>query len=258
MIVSARKRDGAPAELSAADLEIKVDGKVVTVQDVHRLDRPPLRYCLLFDSSGSQRRRFKQQQDTATELLSRITRKGQDYGALVAFNNEFYLDAEGSDPDQLVRAVGKERAVGGTAIYDAAARCANHLVKAAPGGGVRVMFILSDGEDNASNVSQDATASALVRAGVRAYGLGGTGGQRAITAVKHLTEDSGGKVYVIWKEQDLEAALTDLAGELSSLFAITASPAVVLPGGRSYKLEIRTFKKDVSLAGPHQYYIPKQ
>jgi hypothetical protein len=63
-------QDGTPAGLSTSDIEIKADGKPVPAQEV--VGRSPLHYCLLFDISGSQRDRFKLQQDEAIELLSKV------------------------------------------------------------------------------------------------------------------------------------------------------------------------------------------
>src|ERR1700722_14813936 len=72
LLISVRAKDG-PVELTAADLEIKQDGRRVRIQQVRKLDIP-LRYCALFDTSGSEHDQFKRQQYTAIQLVEQVIR----------------------------------------------------------------------------------------------------------------------------------------------------------------------------------------
>jgi|SRR5450432_2544297 hypothetical protein len=118
ILMTARAKNGAPTELSAADLDMKADGKPLTVNEVRRLRRDMLHYCLLFDLSGSERSHLTQGQEDAARLLSKVLQTG-DRGFLVAFNDKFHFSAEGTDPQELVNALVRERAFGGTGFYDA-------------------------------------------------------------------------------------------------------------------------------------------
>ncbi len=257
VVFSARSNDGKPAELSAADLEVKVDGKAAVVHDVLRLGRPDLRYCLLFDSSGSQRQRLQIQKQAATEILSKIVQPDRDFGTLIAFNDLIQLDNEGHSPAQIIQDVTTLRTFGGTALYDTAVKCANRLSQSQTTG-TRVMFILSDGEDNASHINRDQTLNALVKAAAKIYVIGDVEGPIAIKAMRRFAEDSGGKVYLTRNNKDLDAAQADLSGELNSTLSVTLAPPGGLTGGRSYKLEIKTTKKGVKITNPHQWYVPAQ
>src|ERR1019366_9272705 len=78
ILVTARLKDGTPTGLSTADIEIKVDGKPVTVQEV--VAGASMNYCILFDGRRSERDRFKLQQHEAIELLSKVP--ASDHGML--------------------------------------------------------------------------------------------------------------------------------------------------------------------------------
>jgi VWFA-related protein len=254
VLITARAKNGAPTDLSAADLDVKVDGKPLTVNEVHRLSRSMLHYCLLFDLSGSERSHLKQGEDDAARLLSKVLQTG-DRGFLVPFNEKFHFSAEETDPQELVNALVRERAFGGTAFYDAIVGAADHIAQSAPD---RVMFIMSDGEDNASLADQNAVVSALLTAGIKIYANGRhydpTAGpfqsERGAKILKKIAESTGGKVYTTSKEKDFDAALADIGDDLTDIFAITYTPPARKSNGQLHKLEIKSRKKDISITAP--------
>jgi hypothetical protein len=167
------------------------------------------------------------------------------------------LASEGHNPAQLIQDVTTLRTFGGTALYDTAEKCANRLSQSQTTG-TRVMFILSDGEDNASHINRDQTSNALVKAAAKIYVIGDVEGPIAVKAMRRFAEDSGGKVYFTRNNKDLDAAQADLTGELNSMLSVTLTPTGGLTGGRSYKLEIIATKKGVKITSPHQWYVAAQ
>jgi VWFA-related protein len=258
IFITAQPKDARPIELSTADITIKVDGKSAIVQEVHRVAaETPLRYCLLFDSSGSRRDGFKLQQDEATELLSKAVKAGSDHGLLVVLNkSRYFLDGEGTDPQQFVYRIANDWPQGGTAFYDAMIASANYMLKNAPDPGPRVMFILSDGGDNASVKPEEAAELALVTAGIKVYVLGqatlnSPHVMRGVSTLKQLAERTGGKAYFP-EQDDVQTAVADIANELNNIFAVT----VALPeekSGQFHKLEVESSRKDVSIRAPDRY-----
>jgi VWFA-related protein len=259
ILISARNKDGSAAELSTSEIEVKLDGKTTAVSELRRLPRPALQYCLLFDSSGSQRAVLELQREQATQFLSKIPQPGRDYGRFVAFSDKPYLDAEGTDPQKLIRALTKENARGATALYDSMAACSDELSKAAPDA-FRLMLLLSDGGDDASHLTRDATIQILVKAQVRVFAIGRGEERGAVTALKQFAEATGGKNYSAWKKGDLENALADISGELDSLFGVTLAPATSPRGDGLHKIELKYkgSKKDISLSAPRKYCAPAQ
>jgi len=255
ILISVQNKDGTPAELSSADLQVKIDGKDVSVHDIHRLSLA-LHYCLLFDTSGSQKARFKEQQDEAIAFLSRVPQPGRDYGTMVTFNDRAFLDAEGVDPRTLIASITKENPVGGTALYDAIISCANRLAKSSLDSPQRFIFLFSDGEDNSSRLTLDKTAALLAETGVRFYAIGDFEERRAELAMKHLAQASGGNVFFARKAKDTDSAMTEISAQISSLFLMTLADTP--RADHPLRLEMKCLKKEMSVLAPRAIYIPAQ
>jgi VWFA-related protein len=275
--ITARDHDDKPSELSASDLQVKIDGKPASVSDTRRL-RPGLCYCLLLDNSGSTRHTLQAQKDRATALLSTIPQAGRDYGVLVNFNDSAYVDAEGTDPKKLLKALDKAGSRGGTALYDAMIACSDLLSKhdlpkndlskndlsKSPLDALRLMFIFSDGDDNASNVSLEAVEHAVISAQVRVYALEEKDTASPNTSVRtrgpetlrRLSEISGGKHFPPGKKMEPEQIAADISADLASLYAVTLTSDQTLTAGRFYKLEVKSGRKNIAITAPRQYFVP--
>ncbi len=222
-----------------------------------------LHYCLLLDTSNSERERFKREQDEAKELLSKVVQAGRDDGTLVAFSDQVYLDAEGRDPLELMNAIAKETPGGPTALYNAVVSSADHMSRSASGPGLRVMFILSDGDDNFSRLNLNAAVLALLKAGIRVYVIGGTpddarlNGGRAGDALKQFAESTGGRVFFPVDQEDVGKAVTDITDELANIFTVTYTLPGQNPDGQLHKLQVKCRKKDVSITAPDRSYAPR-
>ena len=79
-------------------------------------------------------------------------------------------------------------------MYDAMARCSERMQKAAAEGEQRVMFLFSDGEDDASRITQKEAGEDLVRAGIRVYALATEFGPRGKRKVETLCSLTGGRM----------------------------------------------------------------
>jgi hypothetical protein len=258
------KNEPSP-ELSASDLEVKLDGKPASVSDARRM-APALHYCLLLDDSGSTRPARSAQHDEAVALLSKIPRPNRDYGLLVTFNDEPYLDAEGADPQKLIKSIYQDSR-GATALYDAMVACSDYLSKRdSPKDEpetLQVMFVLSDGIDNISRTSAEDAERTLIARGVRVYSIGEeyAGSNRtsqvakASKSLKRLVEATGGKDYPLNKRMTTEQIVQDISSDLASLYAVTLSPERALAVGYVYKLEVRCRKSDCAVTAPRGYSL---
>ncbi len=259
--ITARNPDGTPAELSGSDLEVKIDGKRIATTEIRRANES-LRYCLLLDTSGSQRQFLQTQHDEAVALLSKIPQPGRDYGLLVPFSDQAFLDAESSDPQKLIKAIRLD-ARGGTAMFDAMVACSGALSKGAPDAALHTMFIISDGEDNASKVTRTAVERALISSRVRVYAIAekdadSSHSSRGIANLEYLAELTGGKSYLPGRKWTLDKILADIATDLAGLYAVTPNSDRALAADRFHKLEVKSTRKDVAISAPRQYFVPLQ
>jgi VWFA-related protein len=262
--ISAQSKDGTPRALSISDLEVKIDGKPASVRDVRPLS-PALHYCLLLDISSSTRSTRNTQREIAVALLSKIPKASRDYGLLVAFNDQAYLDAEGTDPQKLIKSI-QQDARGATAMYDAMVACSDHLSKndSAPDT-PRVMFVLSDGVDNASRTFQDEAERTLIRERIRVYSIREKFTEpyqrtaevaRENKSLRQLVESTGGKNYLLTKEVTLDRIVQDISADLSGLYAVALISEKTVPPGHVCKLEVRCGKKDCAVTAPREYFVP--
>lgn len=263
--ITVHNKNDPSSALSASDLEVKLDGKPASVSDGRRLS-PALLYCLLLDISGSTRPARHRQHDEAVALLSKIPRVGRDYGLLVAFNDQAYLDAEGTDPQKLIKNINQESR-GATAVYDAMVACSDHLSKDdSPKAGsdtLRLMFVLSDGIDNSSRATREDAERTLIAERIRVYSIAEeVAGYRpdqvakANKSLKQLVESTGGKGYLLTNKMTLDQIVQDISNDLASLYAVTLSSERTMPRGHVCKLEVRCVNKDCTVTAPREYFIP--
>jgi Ca-activated chloride channel family protein len=262
ILISVRNKDGSPAGISASDLKIKLDGNETSVKSAKSASGIPLYYWLLVDSSGSERSFLKQERDEAAVLLSKVVQSGRDYGTLVSFDQDAYLDAEGTDPQALLKAMAKDIARGSTALFDALFSSADRPTDVRED--VRVMFLFGDGQDNNSHVSRDEAMQALLREKIRVYAFGHEGGEsegapshgKGSENLKQFAETTGGNVYFPRKSSDFEKAAAEIAGELRSIVSVTFTPSALKSASPIHKLEIECKKRGVSVEAPRLYYVP--
>ena len=145
------------------------DGKPQTIVSFRHEDIP-VAMGVLIDNSGSMREKRAKVNQAALNLVR--ASNPQDEVFVVNFNDEYYLDQDfTNDLLKLKEALEKIDAKGGTALYEAVVASADHLKRNARLER-KVLFVVTDGEDNASQETLE-------------------------QAVKHLQEENGPAVYAI-------------------------------------------------------------
>lgn len=145
------------------------DGKPQNIISFHNEDIP-VAMGIIIDNSGSMREKRSKVNQAALNLVRSSNPKDEVF--VVNFNDEYYLDQDFTNNLlKLKEALEKIDARGGTALYDAVVASADHLKRNARLE-KKVLFIVTDGEDNASNETLE-------------------------QAVKHLQEENGPSVYAI-------------------------------------------------------------
>ncbi len=145
------------------------DGKPQNIISFHQVDIP-VAMGIIIDNSGSMREKRAKVNQAALNLVRSSNPKDEVF--IVNFNDEYYLDQDFTNNLlKLKEALEKIDARGGTALYDAVVASADHLKRNARLE-KKVLFIVTDGEDNASNETLE-------------------------QAVKHLQEENGPSVYAI-------------------------------------------------------------
>lgn len=252
--------------LEQNDLTILDDHKSpqAVVNFRHETDLP-LEVGLLVDVSGSVRSRFGFEQQSAIDFLHRTLRPGSDRAFVVGFNSHWQLMQDFTDSMALLtQGVHRLRSGGGTALYDAIYKaCHDKLMDPATRDHPvrRALIVLSDGDDNQSDVTLDAAIEMAERAEVIIYTISTDNSptvQRGDRVLEQLADATGGRAFTPFKEKDVARSFSAIQDELRSQYIISYKPAQFDADGRYRSIEISASKKDLSIRARKGYFAPRQ
>jgi len=224
----------------------------------------PLHMGLLIDVSGSVDSRFDFEQTAATAFLQHTLRTGFDKAFLVGFNSHSQLAQEYTDKvDLLSLGVHKLHSGGGTALYDAVYHaCKEKFLKDRPDRPVRkAIIIVSDGEDNQSEVSKAQAIEMAQRSEVIIYAISTDDSglvMRGDRVLEQLAEATGGRAFFPFKMKDITHSFAAIEDELRSQYVVSYKPADFDADGRYRSIEISTLKKDLQVRARKGYFAPQQ
>ena len=224
----------------------------------------PLHLGLLIDVSGSVDSRFDFEQEAATSFLQHTLRSGFDKAFIVGFNSHSQMAQDFTDNVQLLSAgVHKLHDGGGTALYDAIYRaCKEKFLKDHPDHPVRkAIIIVSDGEDNQSEVSRAQAIEMAQRAEVIIYAISTDDSglvMRGDRVLEQIAEATGGRVFFPFKMKDITHAFAAIEDELRSQYIVSYKPADFDADGRYRSIEISSLKKDLQVRARKGYFAPER
>jgi len=224
----------------------------------------PLKMGLLLDVSGSVRTRFDFEQDAATSFLQHVIRPGFDKAFVMGFNGHQELAQDFTDSvPRLSQGVHSLHDGGGTALYDAVYHaCRDKLLKEQSDHPVRkAIIILSDGDDNQSEVTQGQAIEMAQRAEVIIYAISTDDSGLILRGDKNLeklAEATGGRAFYPFKMKDITHSFAAIEDELRSQYVVSYHPADFDADGRYRTIEISALKKDLQVRARKGYYAPRQ
>jgi VWFA-related protein len=205
----------------------------------------PVALGILVDNSGSMRDKRPAVNQAALNLVK--ASNPQDQVFIVNFNQTPYLDQDYTDDiNKLKDALNHIDARGGTALYDAVAASAEHLIKTAPPDQKKVLLVVTDGEDTASmDTLEQAVRKVAVDGGPTIYTIGILGGERekrARRALTTLAEQTGGVAYFPNDLTEVDEISRQVAHDIRNQYIIGYKPTTPQRSGgyRSVKVEARS------------------
>jgi Ca-activated chloride channel homolog len=186
----------------------------------------PVAMGIVIDNSGSMREKRDKVNKAALNLVR--SSNPQDQVFVVNFNDEYYLDQDfTNNMKKLQDALEKVEARGGTALYDALLASADwekryaRLQK-------RVLFVVTDGEDNASRVNLEAAVRKLqAENGPTVYAIGLLGEERAHRARRALeliSERTGGMVFFPKTLDEVDEISKTVAHDIRNQYTLGYKP----------------------------------
>jgi VWFA-related protein len=197
---------------------------------------------IVIDNSGSMREKRDQVNKAALNLVRASNSHDQVF--VVNFNDEYYLDQDfTSDIAKLRQALEKVEARGGTALYDALVASADELKQSRLE--KKVLFVVTDGEDNASRESLEEAVKRLQEEnGPTVYAIGILGEEkqrRARRALETLAERTGGIAFLPKNLSEVDEISSTVAHDIRSQYTIGYKPTTPKSAGgyRAIRVEAR-------------------
>jgi len=201
------------------------DGKPQAITSFRHEDIP-VAMAVVIDNSGSMREKRQKVNQAALNLVR--SSNPQDQVFIVNFNDEYYLDQDfTADINRLKEALEKIEARGGTALYDAVVASADHL-KRNTKLERKVLFVVTDGEDNASRESLEQAVRRLQQEnGPTVYAIGILGeekARRARRALDTMAERTGGISFFPRTLDEVDAISRTVAHDIRNQYTIGYKP----------------------------------
>ena len=202
------------------------DGKPQNIISFHHVDIP-VAMGIVIDNSGSMREKRNKVNQAALNLVR--SSNPQDEVFVVNFNDEQYLDQDFTNNLlKMKEALEKIDARGGTALYDAVVASADHLKQVARLE-KKVLFVVTDGEDNASSETLEQAVRQLSQEnGPSVYAIGILGDEehpkRAKRALEIMTQRTGGIAFFPKTLDEVDAISRTIASDIRNQYAIGYKP----------------------------------
>jgi VWFA-related protein len=190
----------------------------------------PLQIGLLIDTSQSVHDRFKFEQEAAIEFLSQAIRPKLDQSFVIGFSltPEVIQDFT-ADREKLSAGIHMLQPGNLTAVYDAVYyACRDKLLKQAQAGPVRrAIILLSDGNDNSSNVTRERAIEMAQRAEVAVYTISTNltpSGGKGRKNLERIADATGGRSFASRQITEVAEAFASIQEELRSQYAVSYKP----------------------------------
>jgi len=205
----------------------------------------PLRIGLLIDTSQSVRDRFKFEQQAAINFLNETLRQKYDQAFVMGFDIAPQVTQDFTDDiEKLAVGINTLRPRSLTAMYDAVYyACHDKLTMTPQAGPVRrVIILVSDGNDNASSVTQRRAIEIVQQTEVSVYTVSTSltrSKARGRKNLETLADTTGGRSYVPIHLGEVTTAFASIQEELRSQYEVSYKPAAFRLDGHYRTIKIQ-------------------
>ena len=280
LLASVRDKHGALINnLTKDDFTLTEDGQPQTVKYFTKETDLPLTIGLLVDVSASQRNLIEIERDAAYQFFSQVLRK-KDLAFLISFGEDAELLQDFTSSPRLLQAglnglrvnsgvqgihpgpvptVGQPR---GTVLYDAVYLAASDRMTHEVGR--KALVLITDGMDEGSRLKIDEAIRAAQKADCVVYsiyyvdpsayyGRGYFGGV-SDSALKRMSEETGGHVFRVERKHPLPEVFKELQDEMRSQYSVGYTPTNEKKDGTFRRVDLRTTDHNLKVQVRKGYY----
>lgn len=251
--ISAKQNKKFVSGLTANNFEVYEDGTRQKIEKFVSPSQLPLDIGLLIDTSNSVKLKLPFEKDAGEDFVATVTTyRRKDHVLLASFDSAVELHQDFTDNQELlVRALRKLKAGGYTKLYDGVYRVIEEKLSNRPGSKARrIIVVLSDGEDTASEHTLKDAIEIAQRYDVTIFGIS-TKNFKGVTSgmvenaddkdLRKLCEETGGQVFLPSEKLELFKAFTEVALDLRQEYVLVYTPtnqARTAPKSRRIKVKL--------------------
>lgn len=231
------------SNLNQAEFQIYEDGKPQQITSFHQ-EHVPVALGVLIDNSGSMRPKREAVNQAALNLVR--ASHPQDEMFVVNFGEEYYLDQDfTNDEVKLKNALAKIETHGSTALYDAVVASAKHMKQNAPLQ-KRILLVVTDGDDNASQESLEETVQQLQQKdGPVVYVIALLSGRKNVNSMvrslQAISQKTGGAAYFPTDVTEVDSITRNIAAAVRSQYVIGYKSTSTAPGHVYHAIQVDAY-----------------
>lgn len=221
-------RGRAVTNLKVEDFELRVDGQLRPISDLSRAEMPVF-ITMLFDNSASLSVAREFEKQAAVRFFSSLVRPIDRAAIYSISTNPTLAQPLTNDVSRLIGTIERfGKPEGATALFDSIAQAADYM-RSIPGR--KVLVLVSDGTDTVSDISFEEAVTRTLRAECQVYVVQTRqvedptlGDPVSEQRMLKLAEQTGGAVHVPQTIDDLDAAFSQIALDLSQQYLLSYYP----------------------------------
>jgi VWFA-related protein len=294
ILFTVRKKHGGGLVpgLTKDDFSLLEDNKQQTISRFTRESDLPLTLGLLVDVSASQVNLIEIEREAASAFFASVIRP-KDEAFLISFGKDTELLQDLTGSSRILRAAlrgmrgdiegGMVRSTPlpnsnpgtipqmgqgkGTLLFDAIYLAAHEKLRSEVGR--KAIVLITDGEDQGSYYKRDQAIEAAQRADTIIYSIyyvdpgfygrfgGMSFGGGGESDLKKMSEQTGGRVFVVDQKHSLQDVFKELQDEMRSQYAIGYTPTNPTRDGKFRRIEIKVRDKDNLVQARRGYYATR-
>jgi Ca-activated chloride channel homolog len=265
----------AVTNLKLVDFDLKIDGRTVEIGDLTRSETP-VRLAMLFDNSSSVVIAREFEKEAALKFFRRVIRPEKDLAALFSVSTVTRLEQPfTAEISSLTHAIEMfATPTGATALLDGVMLATEYLSNVP---GRRVIIIVSDGDDTASDSTLEDALKALQVSNCQVYivkttdfeNYKRTGSRRGNANIRQLAAErrmiefanqTGGSVHSPVDERELDEAFRQITAALSQQYILSYYPEndqAARGAFREISLSVKE-RSGLTVRTRKGYYVPKR
>lgn len=244
--VVADQQNNLISNLTQNDFQIYEDGKLQLITSFHQ-EHVPVALGILIDNSGSMQPKRPSVNQAALNLVH--SSHPQDEIFVVNFGEEYYLDQDfTNDEAKLKAALERIETRGSTALYDAIVASAAHMKQDAALQ-KRVLLVVTDGDDNASQESLEEVVQQLQQGDssvvyVIALLNSNRRANATVRALQAISQNTGGAAYFPSDVQEVDSITRTIAAAIRSQYVIGYKSSSTATGHIYHRIQVDAYGPD--------------